>query len=200
MITDHIHHALAQVKELQRHVLERQKFRGYSGEARAMAGTIALGAALVLGMGRVPATPTAHLLGWGVVFLLALCINYGAVMYWFLYDPHVRRDLRKLKPTIDVFPPLIVGAVLSVALVLRGEHDYLFGVWMCLYGLANLASRHVLPKAFAWVGLFYLAAGFCCLFIPQLTFTNPWPMGLTFFLGEWASGLILHFDQRRAIP
>jgi len=200
MITNHIHHALAQVRELQRHVLERQRFRGYSGEARAASGTIALGAAMVLGSGRVGTSDTAQLIGWSIVFLSALIINYGAVMYWFLNAPEVKRDIRKLRPTIDVFPPLVVGAVISLALVSRGEYHYLFGIWMCLYGLANLASRHVLPRSIALVGLFYIATGTVCLFFTAISFTNPWPMGIAFFIGEWASGLILHFDQRRKIP
>jgi len=200
MITEHIHHALAQVRELQRQVLERQRFRGYSGEAKAASGTAALLIAVVLGSGRLPATFPVHLVGWGVLFVFALLTNYGAVMYWFLNDPHVKRDVRKLKPLLDVVPPLIVGAVLSGAVLLRGEYHYLFGIWMCLFGLANLATRHVLPKAIALVGLFYLCAGALCGLWPGLEFTNPWPMGLAFFVGEWTSGLILHFDQRRAIP
>lgn len=200
MFTEHIHSALAQVRAVQQHVLERQKFRGYSGEARAISGTTALVAAIVLGSRHVPATPWVHLAGWGVVFVIALLANYGAVTYWFLNDPMVKRDLRKLKPTVDVFPPLFVGAILSVAMILRGEYHYLFGIWMCLFGLANLASRHVLPRAIAFVGLFYVGAGTASLFVPTLAFTNPWPMGIAFFVGEWASGLILHFDQRRRIP
>jgi len=35
------------------------------------------------------------------------------------------------------------------------------------------------------------------LLLPQASFMNPWPMGLVFFLGEWAGGLLLYFDERR---
>lgn len=197
MFSNPIQSALAQVRELQRQVLDRQRFRGYSGEARAASGSIALVAAFILASSTVPSRVPVHLIGWGLVFLAALFINYGAVTYWFLHDPSVKRDFRKLRPTVDVFPPLIVGAVISLALILYGEYRFLFGIWMTQYGLANLASRHVLPRSIAWVGLFYVGAGVCCLLWPTLTFTNPWPMGIVYFIGEWASGLILHFDQRR---
>ncbi len=64
---------------------------------------------------------------------------------------------------------------------------------MCHFGLANLASRHVLPKHNSLIALFYIAGGGICLLL-QVPFENPWPMGIVFFLGEWAGGFILHFD------
>ncbi len=45
MIANHIHHALAQVRELQQKILEGQRFKGYSGRARAICGVAALAAA-----------------------------------------------------------------------------------------------------------------------------------------------------------
>jgi len=197
MLAHHIHHALAQVQELQARILEKQRFKGYSGRARALSGTLALLGAIAMGSSTYPATTTAHLAGWGAVFVIAFLLNYGALMYWFLFDPGVNRDWRRLKPVADVAPPLVVGGVFTLALVLREHHDYLVGTWMCLFGLANLASRHVLPRAICWVGLFYLLTGAGCLLWPNLTFINPWPMGLIFFIGEWTGGLILHFDGTR---
>lgn len=42
MIANHIHDALAQVRELQKNILDKQRFKGYSGRARAIAGSVAL--------------------------------------------------------------------------------------------------------------------------------------------------------------
>lgn len=194
MIARHIHHALAQVQELRQKVLEKQRFKGYSGRARAISGTVALAATLVMASPLFPTSFTAHLLGWGVVFLIAASVNHGALIYWFLFDPGVKRDWRRLKPVFDVVPPFFVGAVLTLALVLRGHHDLLFGVWMTLFGLANIATRHVLPRAITLVGLAYIFAGTTCLLTLGLSFTNPWPMGVVFFLGEWAAGIVIHYD------
>jgi hypothetical protein len=35
------------------------------------------------------------------------------------------------------------------------------------------------------------------LLTPHASLANPWPMGIVFFAGEWAGGLILYFDERR---
>jgi hypothetical protein len=124
-------------------------------------------------------------------------LNYGALTYWFFFDPDVRRDARRLGPALDVLPILFVGGTLTWALIAHGRHDSLFGAWMSLFGLANLASRQVLPRMTAWVGLFYLLAGTCCLLSPSVRFLNPWPMGLVFFAGEWLGGIVFHFDANR---
>ena len=194
MIANHIHHALAQVQELRHKVLEKQRFKGYSGRARAIGGTIALLATCVMASGRYPHTTKAHFTGWGVVFVIAVLINYGALVYWFLFDPTVKRDLRRLKPVLDLIPPLFTGGVFTLLFGWNKEYEYLPGTWMALFGLANLATRHVLPRTISLVGLYYLSCGTFFLLMPGISFTNPWPMGLVFFIGEWMGGVILHYD------
>ncbi len=120
MIANHIHDALAQVRELQKIVLEKQQFKGYSGRVRALSGTLALIAAAILASPIFPQTVVAHLYGWGAVFLTGLLLNYGALIRWFLFDPHVKRDIRKLRPALDALPALFVGGVLTLALIKAG--------------------------------------------------------------------------------
>jgi hypothetical protein len=194
MMTNPIHHALAQVQELQQKVLEKQRFKGYSGRARAISGTLALLAAPIMSSDYFPKTITAHAVGWGTVFALALLLNFGSLVYWFFFDPCVKRDIRRLRPTLDVVPPLFVGGILTLILMRDDLHKYLFGIWMCLFGLANLASRHVLPKQICQVGWFYILCGTIYLLAPHNSFLNPWPAAIVFFVGEWAGGIILHFD------
>ncbi len=190
----HVHQALAQVQAMRRHVIEKQRFKGYSGRARAMGGTLALAAAAWL------AARPAHgdrfsLLIWVCVALVSIALNYGAVLVWFLSDPQVERQTRRLKPVVEVIPAITVGGILTLAFLRDGVFAYLPAVWMLLFGLANLASRHVLPKGIGWVGLLYLAAGATFLFAaPRQGLSNPWPMGIVFFVGEWLGGLVLHFD------
>lgn len=144
-----------------------------------------------------PQTPSAHILGWGFVFIVALLINYGALIWWFLSDTQTKRDWRCLKPVIDVFPSLFVAGVLTIVFISKGEYHYLFGIWMCLFALANLASRHVLPSTIWGIGAFYLLSGtFCLLSANEYSFLNPWPMGIVFFVGEWAGGIILFFYRQ----
>ena len=196
MPSPHIHDALSQVRRLREAVLDKRQFRGYSGPARMLSGVAALAGALVLDRLQ-PVTVTGHLLGWGAVLAIALLLNYGALLYWFLRDPQVGRNPAQLQPAFDAIPPLAVAAALSVACLLRGHHDLLFPVWMSMYGLVHIPYRNTLPRANYGVGLFYVAAGITCLFWPGLAFTNPWPMGLVFFTGEMAGGMILHLDRIR---
>jgi hypothetical protein len=84
--------------------------------------------------------------------------------------------------------------VLTLALLAHGLYRFLGGVWMCVFGLANMAMRHVVPPRIWIPAVMYLASGTIYLLWPQTSFTNPWPMGLAFFFGEWASGIVLHFD------
>jgi len=199
MIANHIHDALAQVRELRQRILERQRFRGYSGGARTLAGTFALVGAWIMARESYPRDPYPHLLGWGAIFFLAVLTNYGSLLYWFAKDAGLRGDVRMLRPTVEVFPPLIVGGLLTLAMLLEGHYEYLFGIWMTLFGLSNIASRHVLPRKMGLVGCFYITCGAFCLFSPMRSFLDPWPMGMVFFIGELAGGMLLSFDQH-AVP
>lgn len=199
MIANHIHDALAQVRVLQDMILETRMFKGYSGRARMASGALALAGAAVLSMGWVPATPNAHLLGWGIVLTLALAMNYGALAYSFFHDDCFTRNPRMLKPAVDAVPPLAMGAILSVALLSADRHGLLPGTWMGLFGLANVACRHSMPRENYAVGMFYVLCGAVCLLAPGVSFLNPWPMGIVFFAGEFAGGLILIARRDRVL-
>jgi hypothetical protein len=194
-----LHDALRQVRDLQQAILEKQRFKGYSGRARALAGCGALAAAIVLGSPWGAAqTAVAHLIGWGLVFAWAMVLNYGALVYWFWHDPEVERDVRRLRPALEIVPILAAAGALTMALAQREEYDLLFGAWMVLAGLVNFTARQVLPRGLSWVGFYYLlSGGVCLLMLPKLSFTgDPWVMGGVFFIGEFFSGLVLHFDEK----
>ena len=197
MIAAHIHDALAQVRRLQSLILERSLFEGYSGKARMLSAVLALVATLVLSSKHVPAEPRVHLAGWAIVLGVALLLNYVALAWWFLFDPAAGRNVRLLKPAIDAIPALAVGGVLSLALALAGQHRFLFGVWMSLYGLAQVAYRQSLPAGIYWVGLGYVLCGCGCILLPSVSFLNPWPMGGVFFVGEMLGGFLLIDHEHR---
>lgn len=192
-----IREALEQVRLLQQSVLEHQRFHGYSGSTRILSGIAALVAAVIMSMDAFPKTNKAHIMGWGAVFVFSLLANGAAIIYWFLNDKRVHREVRRLRPLIDALLPLFIGGVLTAGLVLAHQFNLLFGVWMCMFGLCNLASRHVLPWWMGFVGLFYVVCGSAWILAPGTEFLHPWPMGLVFFAGEWAGGMILHFDDYR---
>ncbi len=191
MIANHIHDALGQVDRMRDLILERRRFRGYSGIARMLGGGVALATTLVLSRVEALRTSPLQLAGWAGVLFFALVLNYGGLALWAFRRRGTGHALSDLRPALEVLPALAIGAVLSLALVLRGHYDLLFGVWMCLYGLAHMGYRHSLPRGIIGVGLFYQVAGIACLLTPSISFLNPWPMGLVFFAGESVGGLIL---------
>ena len=196
MIAHHVHDALRQVRRLQELVFEKQFFRGYSGKARLASGGLALAGAAVLASGLVPSTPRGQLAGWGVILVLGLLVNYLSLLYWFFFDPKVRRKPAMLKPALAVVPAYAVGATFTLVLVSAGQYDLLFGTWMCLYGLGQLAYRHTLPPGIFLVGLGYIICGCYMLLVPERSFLDPWPVGLVFCVGEIAGGAILILKKK----
>lgn len=195
MIANHIQQARAQVQAL-RSALERHRFRGFCAPPRLISAALTVGIGALLLKGTIPVTAEAHLWAWGTLCLLAGAMNAGSLLYWFWHDEEANRVWRRLGPVVDVLPPLLIGGVLSSALVFGGHFDYLFGVWMCLFGMANFNARHMLAPGIARVGIFYMVSGAACLIMP-MPFTNPLPMMMVFAIGELAGGLVLHFDQTR---
>ena len=198
MIASHIHDALAQVRRLQSLILEKRFFTGYSGRARIISGSVAFAGAVVLSSSFVPATNEAHLVGWGIVLTFALILNYASLIHWFLFNKEVSRDPIKLKPAIDAVPALAVGGVLTLAILAAQQYQLLFGVWMCLYGLSQVAYRRSLPQGIYIVGIFYILTGAVCLLWGGVRFVNPWPMALAFLVGELIGGSILIMNNEMA--
>lgn len=195
MIAAHIHDALAQVRQLQLRVLNAQQFTGYSGRSRAFGGIIAILAAFIMSAKWYPQTTFAHLAGWGFVFLCAVLSNYSALGHWFFFHSEPERDIRKLIPTIDALPSLIVGGIFTGTLIFHKQYELLFGTWMCVFGLTNLSCRRTLPRALWPLGFFYIACGAICLLAPWINITNPWPMGIVFGVGELIGGYIFHQNR-----
>ncbi len=191
MVVSHVHDAVAQVKRLRELILDKQVFRGFSGRARMAGGAAVMGAFGLLLSPGVPRTVPAHLAVWAGVLALALAFNFGALAHALLSDSSFRRNPARIRPALDVLPPLAVGGLLSLSLIRAGQHDLLFGAWMTLYGLTHLACRHSLPKANYVVGLYYLACGAIQCLRPAPSFLDPWPMALAFIPGELAGGWVL---------
>lgn len=194
-MANHVHQALAQVRAIHRHMLEKQRFKGYSGRARAFSGCVALLGAIWIS--RHPATPSrGRLAVWVLVAAISIAVNYGAVMAWYLRDPESGRKASRLKPLIEIFPSLVAGALFTWVFARDNQAQYFPGAWMVVFALSNFASRHTVPAGIAWVGAFYFAAGAAALLIPTWQgLSNPWPMGLVFFAGEWSAGLVMHRES-----
>lgn len=187
---DSVRDAMSRIRTLQTLILDKQMFRGFSGVARLVAGVGVIFAVLLLEWGGVPRTAEAHLAVWGGVLAFALILNFAGLIRALGRDADFRRNPVRILPALDIVPPLAVGAAISLALIFRGNHDLLFGVWMSMFGLSHFACRRALPPANCAVGGFYLLCGALCLMGPGIFFLNPWPMALAFGPGEIAGGLV----------
>lgn len=190
MIANHIHDALGQVRRLQELILEKRKFTGYSGTMRMLGGSVAMLGTII--MSCYATSASMHLLGWTAILATALVLNYGALFLWLFQLPETESKFRNFAPALDAVPPLAVGAVLSLALVMNGNTNLLFGTWMCLYGLSHTSCRSILPKKNWYLGFYYLLAGAAFLLLPDISFLTPWPAGLIFLVGEWYGGHVFH--------
>ena len=198
MIASHVHDALAQVKRLRMLLLEKRKFTGYSGSARLVGGVTALLASCWMASPFCAKTQAAYLTCWAVVLFIGLASNYGALLLWFIQLPASERKLSSALPVIDSFPALLAGGVFSIALLMHGQINLLFGTWMCFYGLTHTSCRSVLPKAIWFLGWYYLLCGSFFLLGQEPTFTNPLLMGAIFFAGELAGATILYRHKKAA--
>ena len=192
MIANHIHDALAQVRRLQALILEKRQFRGYSGTARIVSGTVVLLGSVLMGSDVYPKTELAHLIGWLVIMAIAVTLNYGALLLWYIQLPDDDRKTVRIRPVFDAFPALLSGGILSIALLVRGYPDLLFGIWMCCYGLAHTSCRRDLPQGNWFLGIYYVFCGAFFMLWQGASFLNPWPMGVVFMVGELIGGIIFH--------
>jgi hypothetical protein len=194
----HIHQALEQVREIRKRVVDRQLFSGYSGNARIAGGGLSFLGALVLSSELVEQTNGAHFIGWGVVCGVAFFINLFALLRWHMREAGEKR-LTRLRPVLDILGPFVVGAVLTAVFASEGLYDHLFGMWMLVFGLMNIASRHALPRSVWNLGWYYVACGvFYLLVWDERSFLDPWPMGVVFFIGEIAGGVIF-VENRKSL-
>lgn len=64
-------------------------------------------------------------------------------------------------------PPIVVGAVLSLALVRAGAWDLLPGTWLAMYGSAVMAGGAFSVRSVPVMGAAFLIAGIVALLVPS---------------------------------
>src|SRR5919112_2073470 len=104
------------------------------------AGGIAMGLSAFAAAMAAMAYPHSFLTIWLIEAVVALAIGLGAMV-------HKARGLRialdsgpARKFALAFAPPLIVGAVLTIAVLRTGIGSLLPGLWLCMYGTAIIAG------------------------------------------------------------
>jgi hypothetical protein len=194
--------ALSHIAEIRAKVAATEQFRGYRAFPIATSGVLALLAASVQPI-LVP-NPTANLTGYLALWLTTALFGAAAAGVrivrrdWF-DDHNLNRELTRL--AVGQFAPcLVAGALVTLAVARHAPEAgwMLPGLWQILFSLGVFASCRLLPKATAWVGVFYLLSGTLSLtfFQGERAFAA-WAMGLPFGAGQLATAGILYWNLER---
>jgi len=195
-----IERALSDLAEVRDRLVRVQRFDGYSAAAALTSGIGALVAGYAQArLAPLPATAASlrtYVEIWMICLAVALTLNYGAVAIWVLRHrgPAAASGFRTAARSIA--PSVVLGGLLTVALMDRGAYALLPGTWFALYSLGLFASRDAIPRATALVtvGFAALAALFLVSPLQQVALAW-WVMPLGFGLGQIAVGTLIWTER-----
>ena len=196
-----VERALADLAEVRDRLASVQEFKGYSGFAAALSGLVAVIAG-ILQWAVAPAPQSQAEIGryleiWFVCLAVALVINYGALLVWYVRSAglHERRQTRTVG--VAIIPAIGLGAVLSSAMIAHGMYWLLPGVWYASYGIGLFSSRAMLPRGVIFVASAFGLAGAALILTPATSLPlSFWVMPLGFGLGQMVIGYLLTQDRK----
>lgn len=198
-----VERAMADLAEVRDRLATIQRFPGYSGPAAVCSGAFAIIAGFVQQEAAPwPSTQTqlaTYVVIWFICLGASLTINYGAIALWFLRaNRHGREQSKTVGVTI--LPALVMGAVLSVALIDHGIYWMLPGVWCTSYAVGLFASRAMVPPGVMSIAAAFAVVGALLLLTNQPTTALAWwVMPCAFGLGQTAIGISIWQEQLREV-
>ena len=184
--------ALADIAEVRERLGHVQRFKGYSGIAAMTSGAFALVAGLLQAV-LVPGVHTVHqghlyFALWFACCAASVLVNYGTIAHWYVNDATARDRWQTATVGLSILPALILGAMLSFALLRENLFAFLPGVWYGCYGVGLFASRTMVPRAVVPIAAAFLVAGIVLFFVPPLIALGWWVLPLGFGAGQVAIG------------
>jgi hypothetical protein len=200
-----IERALSQISEIHQHLTRGEVCRDWRAGPIAASGLVALAAAALqtrlVGPHPAPdATPVGYIAYWTAVAAVAALVGGGGVLVQYLREPSPYARRRTRIVTGQLSPCLAAGAIVTAALPAWDPRALalLPGLWAICFGLGVFASRPYLPRMIGYVALYYVAASGVLLTLARSGASlTPWAMGLTFGLGQLASGFVLYWNLER---
>jgi hypothetical protein len=170
-----------------RETMERAgSFTAVSGWGQVAIGLTALLAAWVSSR---TATADRWLAVWLGEAAVAVAISM-ATTTWKVRDarvPMVSGPARKF--ALSFVPPMVVGALLTVVLVTRGEYALLPAVWMLLYGAAVVSAGTFSVRIVPVMGACFMACGAIAVALPSVP--SDALMALSFGVLHVAFGILI---------
>lgn len=188
--------AISDLEEVRDRLVGIQRFEGYSAPAAFASGIVALVAGLA--QWRIAALPHSqddfnrYVLIWMSCLAAALVLNYGAVAAWLWNHREPGAASRFRSAARSIAPSVVLGGLLSVALVDRGAYELLPGTWFAFYAVGLFASRNAIPQATLAVTLGFTALAALFLVSPLRAIAPAWwVMPLGFGIGQVAIGALI---------
>jgi hypothetical protein len=167
---------------LQDHALDNLRYiratMERAGSFTAVPGTggIAMGLSAFVAAMIAMAYPGSFLEIWLIEAVVALAIGLGSMIHK-AHGLRIGLDSGPARKFVLAFaPPLMVGAVLTVAVVQAGVTSLLPGLWICMYGTAIVAGGALSVRVVPVMGVGFLCAGIAALFSPP-SWGNAWLAG-----------------------
>lgn len=191
-----IERALSDLAEVRDRLVRVQRFEGYSAAAAIASGIAALVAGYVqLQTAPLPQRPEAlhrYVVIWMACLAVALALNYGAAAIWLWRHrgPGAASGFRSAARSIA--PSVVLGGLLTVALIDRSAYALLPGTWFALYSLGLFASRDAIPRSSLAITLGFAALAALFLVSPlQSVALAWWVMPLGFGAGQIGVGALI---------
>jgi len=103
---------------------------------------------------------------WLIEAVVALAIGLGTMIHK-ARGLHIALDSGPARKFALAFaPPLLVGAVLTLAVLRAGVEALLPGLWLCMYGAGIMAAGAYSVRIIPFMGIGFVCAGVAALFSP----------------------------------
>jgi hypothetical protein len=191
--------ALEQIAQIHEHLARNEVYRGWRPVPVASSGVVGVAAAAWQSMTAPPLDPWTFVRYWLVVGAVALIVGCSEIV-WHYVARATDTERRRSRQVIGQFlPALVAGAFVTGALVRLSPSlvSLLPGLWALLYGVAIFAARPFVPRASAWVGVYYWTAGGLLLWSAPSVAMSPWAVGGTFGVGQWLAAATIHWSAER---
>ncbi len=191
-----IQRAISDLEEVRDRLVGVQRFEGYSAPAAIASGAGALVAGFV--QWRTAPLPASaqelnrYVVIWMTCLVAALALNYGAVAVWLVKNRAPGAASRFRSAARSIAPSVVLGGLLTVALVDRSVYALLPGTWFAFYAVGLFASRAAVPQSSIAVTIGFAALAALFLVSPLQAFALAWwVMPLGFGLGQIAIGWLI---------
>jgi hypothetical protein len=193
-----LHKALADIGSIRQQVAAGTMFRGFGPTVVAATGLVAAVTATVqsIWLDALGRHPVVFLAVWAATAAISAAL-IGAEMIARTRRHHGGlADAMLINAIEQALPAGVAGGAVALVLIQLAPETLwvLPGLWQVLVGLGIFASVRSLPRAVAWAGTWYVAAGVVVLALSSQTQAlSPWAMGLPFVVGQLLLAAILHF-------